>query len=64
MESKELEVVDSSTATKRESFLSDPTQAGGQRHDDVCGGGDGNSDTANEDNDAVPEEFIAYLSEK
>ena len=64
VESKELKGVDSSTATKRESFLSDPTQAGEQRHDDVGVGGDGNSQTANEDNDAVPEEFIKYLSEK
>ncbi len=66
VESKELEGVDSSTVTKRESFLSDPSQAGGQRHDDVGSGGgggddDGNSQTANEDNGAGR---IQYLSEK
>ena len=69
MELKELGAdEDITNATKRESFLSDPSQAGGQRltvtEEDDSGVGDGNAKAANEDDDAVSEEFVAYLNEK
>lgn len=75
VELKEItEDEDISNVTKRESFLSDPSQAaageGGQRHtvteEDDSGVDNGTAKSAanDDDNDAVPEEFIAYLNEK
>lgn len=73
VELKEItEDEDITNVTKRESFLSDPSQAGGgggQRHtvteEDDSGVDNGTAKSAaNDDNDAVPEEFIAYLNEK
>ena len=74
MESKELVDEDVTNFTKRESYLSDPSQAGGQRSDAINGDDDDNNvggvgdarataTTANDD-DVVPEEFLAYLNEK
>lgn len=74
VELKEItEDEDITNVTKRESFFSDPSQAtaggGGQRHtvtkEDDSGVDNGTAESAaNDDNDAVPEEFIAYLNEK
>ena len=72
MESKELVDEDVTNFTKRESYLSDPSQAGGQRSDAINGDEDNvgevgdaraTTTTANDD-DVVPEEFLAYRNEK
>ena len=72
MESKELVDEDVTNVTKRESYLSDPSQASGQRSDAINGDDDNvgevgdaraTATTANDD-DVVPEEFLAYRNEK
>lgn len=75
MESKELVDEDVTNVTKRESYLSDPSQAGGRRSDAIndddddddnvgeVGDARATATTANDD-DVVPEEFLAYRNEK